>query len=132
MVVVGLHICVRVGRVDQYEKRKKLREEKKLPLVRYRLDSQRVQVTGRLPGALEACVCERAMLSLYSEDRKALDEVKKRKERKPRQTCKARLQKVSPSCTCVPPVFDLSLLLCLSSLVLVESSHFLSLSFGSC
>lgn len=56
MVVVGLHICVRVGRVDQYEKRKKLREEKKLPLVRYRLDSQRVQVTGRLPGALDACV----------------------------------------------------------------------------
>lgn len=29
-------------------KRKKNREEKKLPLVRYRLDSQRVQIAGRL------------------------------------------------------------------------------------
>jgi hypothetical protein len=62
--------------------------------------------TGVLNVWVYAYVC---MLSLDIEDRKALDEVKKRKERKPRQTCNARLWKVSPSCTRAPPAFDLSL-----------------------
>lgn len=109
VVVVGLHICVRVGRVDQYEKKKKLRREKTstrpLPL-RFSARSS-YWAPAWCIGSMCVCVC--ATLSLYIEDRKALDEVKKRKERKPRQTCKARLQKVSPSCTCVPPAFDLSL-----------------------
>ncbi len=113
------HLCVNVGRVDQYKKEKTGKKKK----FRSSATAQILSAFKSLGDWCVECVC---MLSLDIGDRKALDEVKKRKERKPRQTSKARLQQVSPSCTRAPPAFDLSLSLCLSSLVLVESSLFLS------
>jgi len=66
--------------------KRKNREEKK-SFARPLLLSLLVRSRHWATNALCVCVCVVAVI----EDRKALDEVKKRKERKPRQTCKARL-----------------------------------------
>lgn len=77
-------LYVNVGRVDQHEEKKP--EEKKVLLVRYCLVYYAFKKLGDWR-VMRVLMCVVAVI----EDRKALDEVKKRMERKPRQTCEARL-----------------------------------------
>jgi hypothetical protein len=130
---VGLRICVSAS--DEYisMKRKKPERKKKssarpLPL-RF---SARVQVTGDwCIEYVSICVC----LCVVARHRrpKGIRWSKEKKGEKTETDMQSKaIEGVPVVCTRAPPAFDLSLSRCLSSLVLVESSHFLSLSFGSC
>ena len=53
------HLCVNVGRGDQYERKKAARRREKVSLVRCRIESHCVQETGRLVHCV--CVCARVV-----------------------------------------------------------------------
>jgi hypothetical protein len=90
------YMCVNVGRVNQYEK-KKLRRKKSFarPLLLRLLVRSRHWATD----ALCLCVCVSVVVAI--EDRKTLDEVKKRKERNRDRHTKQGYRRCPPSCTCI-------------------------------
>lgn len=122
------HVCQR--RTSRSVWKEKKMRRKKLPLVRYRLDSQRVQVTGRLVHWMCACVCD--VVALHRRPRG----IRWSKEKKGEETETDMKSKATEG---VPVVhtrttrfwsfsLSLSFLICVGRVF----PFFLSLSFGSC